>query len=312
MAQGTVGAAQRAVDGAQENVRVTAARVRVGTSPRFDLLQAQVQLAQSQQNLTRAKTGLVQAQQTLALVLNQPLTTRYQPVTPLGLPAPPPNVDALVRMALQQRPELIQARANVEAAEAAIDLAAAGRRPNITLTGGPTVATSDPTERLPVSWTGAIQVTLAILDGGLTGAKVEAARQQLAQAQLAEQQLRQTIEQQVRTAYLGLQDAAEELRSARAALESAREALRIANVRFQAGVGTQLEVVTAEQNLASEPGVGGRGDGPGPVRLQPGARPARPGGRRPGEVLSGERRWAGSVACPLRSFGKPSRALRPG
>src|SRR5579875_794299 len=118
MAQGTVGAAQRAVDGAQENVRVTAARVRVGTSPRFDLLQAQVQLAQSQQNLTRAKTGLVQAQQTLALVL-------YQPLTPLGLPAPPPNVDALVRMALQQRPELIQARANVEAAEAAIDLAAA-------------------------------------------------------------------------------------------------------------------------------------------------------------------------------------------
>jgi outer membrane protein TolC len=251
LAQGTVGAAQRAVDAAQENVRVTAARVRVGTSPRFDLLQAQVQLAQSQQNLTRAKTGLVQAQQTLALVLNQPLTTRYQPVTPLGLPAPPPNVDALVRMALQQRPELIQARANVEAAEAAIDLAAAGRRPNITLTGGPTVATSDPTERLPVSWTGAIQVTLAILDGGLTDAKVEAARQQLAQAQLAEQQLRQTIEQQVRTAYLGLQDAAEELRSARAALESAREALRIANVRFQAGVGTQLEVVTAEQNLAS-------------------------------------------------------------
>src|SRR5579875_3165470 len=233
--------AQGTVDAAQENVRVTAARVRVGTSPRFDLLQAQVQLAQSQQNLTRAKTGLVQAQQTLALVLNQPLTTRYQPVTPLGLPAPPPNVDALVRMALQQRPELIQARANVEAAEAAIDLAAAGRRPNITLTGGPTVATSDPTERLPVSWTGAIQVTLAILDGGLTDAKVEAARQQL----------RQTIEQQVRTAYLGLQDAAEELRSARAALESAREALRIANVRFQAGVGTQLEVVTAEQNLAS-------------------------------------------------------------
>lgn len=251
LAQGTVAAAQRAVDAARENVRVTEARVRAGTSPRFDLLQAQVQLAQAQQNVTRARTGLVQAQQTLAVVLNQPLTTSVQPVTPLGLPAPPQNVDELVRMALQQRPELAQARANVEAARAAVDLAAAGRRPNITLTGGPSVATSDPTERAPVSWTGAIQVTLAILDGGLTDAKVEAARQQLAQAQLAEQQLRQTIEQQVRTAYLNLQDAAQELRSARTALEAAREALRIANVRFQAGVGTQLEVVTAEQNLAS-------------------------------------------------------------
>jgi heterocyst glycolipid deposition protein len=251
LGQGQVAAAQRAVDGAQENVRVTDARVRVGTSPRFDLLQAQVLLAQSQQSLTAARTAAIQAQQSLDVVLTLPLTSVASAQTPLGLPAPPQNVEDLVQASLRTRPELAQALASEEAARAAIDLAASGLRPNVTLSAGPSVVTSDPSQRDNVNWSGSIQLTLAILDGGLTQAKVDAARQQLAQAQVTEQQTRQTVELQVRTAYLGLESAAEQLRSAEAALAAAREALRIANLRFQAGVGTQLEVITAEQNLAT-------------------------------------------------------------
>ena len=251
LAQGQVAASQRAVDASQENVRVTDARVRVGTSPRFDLLQAQVLLAQSQQNLTTARTGAIQAQQSLDAVLTLPLTTVASPQTPLGLPAPPQNLEDLVQVGLKTRPELTQALAGEDAARAAIDLAASGLRPNISFSAGPSILTSDPSQKDNITWSGTIQLTLAILDGGLTQAKVEAARQQLAQAQVTEQQTRQTIELQVRTAYLGLESAAEQLRSAEAALEAAREALRIANLRFQAGVGTQLEVVTAEQNLAT-------------------------------------------------------------
>lgn len=249
--QGTVDAAQRAVNAARENARVADARVRAGAAPKFDLLQAQVQLAQSQQALTRAKTGAVQGHQTLASLLNVPLSTTTAPATPLGLEAPPADMDALIQQALRTRPELTQAQANVEAAQAAIDLAAAGLRPNITLTGGPSIQTTDPSRTNTVGWSGGVQLTLAILDGGLTQAKVEAARQQLQQTRVAETQTRQSVELDVRNAYLGLQDAAEELKSAQAALDAAREAFRIAAVRYQAGVGTQLEVVTAEQNRAT-------------------------------------------------------------
>jgi outer membrane protein TolC len=59
------------------------------------------------------------------------------------------------------------------------------------------------------------------------------------------------VELDVRNAYLSLGNAADVLRSALAGQTAARESLRIANVRFQAGVGTQLEVVTAVQNLAT-------------------------------------------------------------
>jgi outer membrane protein TolC len=251
LAQGQVAAAQRAVAASQEDVRVTDARVKVGTSPRFDLLQAQVLLAQSQQSLTTARTGAIQSQQTLDAVLTLPLTSVASTETPLGLPAAPQNLEDLVQVALRTRPELTQAVAGEDAARAAIDLAASGLRPNITINAGPSILTSDPTQNDTVSWSGTISLTIAILDGGLTQAKIDAAKQQLAQSQVTEQQTRQTVELQVRTAYLGLESAAEQLRSAEAALEAAREALRIANLRFQAGVGTQLEVVTAEQNLAS-------------------------------------------------------------
>ncbi|HLJ60944.1 MAG TPA: TolC family protein [bacterium] len=245
-----VAAAQRAVDASRENVRVTQAQVTVGTSPQFNLLQAQTQLASAQQVLTQQKAAAVQAQYTLAIVLNLPQATIITPATPLGLPNPPQDLNALIQMALRQRPELQQARANIAGAQAAIDLAHAGLRPNITVSGGPFIQTNN-LSNPPVDWTGTIALTLTIFDGGLTKSKVEAAQVQLQQSQVSEQQTEQSVESQVRTSYLNLQQSAEQLAAAEAGLVSAREQLRIANVRFQAGVGTQLEVVTAIQNSAS-------------------------------------------------------------
>jgi outer membrane protein len=249
--QGAVDSAKRSVDAAQENVRVTDARVRAGTSPQFDLLQAQVQLAQSQQALTHATTVLSQSQQALATVLFVPLGTTVAPATPLGLPEPPADVDPLIKQALENRPEIAQVRASQAAARAAITLAEAGLKPNVLLSGGPVVSTSDPTNRNTVNFTATIAMTLAILDGGLTEAKVNEAKTRLQQAQVSEDQTKQQVELDVRNAFLTLRDAADSLRSALAQQTAAREALRIANVRFQAGVGLQLEVVTAVQNLAS-------------------------------------------------------------
>lgn len=247
---GQVASAQRAVDAAQENVRVTEVRVRVGTSPQFDLLQAQVLRAAALQTLSQQKANAVSAQYTLDTLLNLPLSTIVTETTPLGLPQPPQNLDALIQQGLRLRPELVAARANIAGAQAAINLAESGLRPNITLSGGPSISTSTP-DRTPVNVSGTLALTLAVFDGGLTKAKVDQARAQLRQAQVSEQQTAQAVESQVRTAYLNLQQSAEQLRAAQAGLLAAREALRIANVRFAAGVGTQLEVVTAQQNLAA-------------------------------------------------------------
>ncbi|HET8998719.1 MAG TPA: TolC family protein, partial [bacterium] len=212
--QANVDAAQRAVDASQENVRVTQAQVQVGTSPQFNLLQAQVQLAQSQQSLTAARTGVSQAYQSFAAALVLPLATTFERVATPALPEVPQDVAALIQQALQNRPEIAQALASERAAQAAIDLAAAGLRPNITVSAGPQVLTSDPTNKDIVNFAGTVALTLAILDGGLTQAKIDAARAQLQAAQVTEAQVRQQVELDVRNAYLALGNAAESLRSA--------------------------------------------------------------------------------------------------
>ena len=250
-AQAAVASAQRAVDAAQENVRVTRAQVQVGTSPQFNLLQAQVQLASSQQSLTAAQTTFAVTRQNLAAVLVLPLGTTFTQVIPSELPEVPQDVGAMIGQALQNRPEIAEVLASEQAAQASIDLAATGLSPNITFTGGPSITTNDPTRSDATNWTATIALTIALFDGGLTRAKVDAARQQLQEAKVSEQQTRQSVELDVRNAYLGLRNAADTLRSALVGQASAHEALRIANVRFQAGVGTQLEVVTQIQNSAT-------------------------------------------------------------
>jgi len=246
-----VDTAQRTVDAARENVRVTGARVRVGSSPQFDLLQAQVQLASSDQALTQARTGLATAEQTLAAALVLPLSTTFTLETPSGLPRVPEDVNALIQQALTRRPEIAAALASERAAQAAIDLAASGLKPNLTITGGPQIQTNNPLNSDTVNFTGALVLTLAIFDGGLTDGKVAQARATLQQSKVSTEQTRQQVELDVRNAYLSLRNASDVLRSALAAQAAATEALRIANVRFQAGVGTQLEVVTQVQNAAT-------------------------------------------------------------
>jgi outer membrane protein TolC len=80
---------------------------------------------------------------------------------------------------------------------------------------------------------------------------VNEARHRFQSAKVTEEQTRQQVELDVRNAYLALGNAAETLRSALVGRAAAQEALRVANVRFRAGVGTQLEVVTAVQNAAT-------------------------------------------------------------
>lgn len=249
-ALGAIDAAQRAVEAAKENMRVIEGRLPAGTSTRFDLLQAKVEVAHSEQTLTAAETDVARGQQNLAAVLGQPLTVTAVPTTPLGTPTPPEDLDALLREALRSRPEIAQARVAEEKAQNTIALAAAGLQPSVTVMGGPIIVTSD-TARLPVTWIGSVQLTQSIFDGGLTQAKIAEARTKLEQVKMTEEQVKRLIELEVRNAYLSVVDAIKQSDSALAAQAAAREALRFANARFGAGIGSRLEVITALRNQAT-------------------------------------------------------------
>ncbi|HEU5300371.1 MAG TPA: TolC family protein [bacterium] len=254
LAQSGLEVTERSVAQANENLRVARARVAAGASPRFDEVQADVALATALQSRVRARNAIAQSMQALAGVLNLPLTTPLRLTDAFTVRPVRETADALVARAVQARPELAELAARQAAAQAGIELARSGARPNLALqasgaysnTGGLFAGSSGST-----SWSVTLAATLNLFDGGVTRERVREAELRLEQLRAIEAQQKQGVELEVRQAYINLQSAAEELAGADALIAQAQEALRIANVRFQSGVGTNLEVLNA-QTAASQ------------------------------------------------------------
>jgi outer membrane protein TolC len=95
-----------------------------------------------------------------------------------------------------------------------------------------------------------LSATMTLFDGNLTAERIREAQARADQLRATEAQLRQAVELEVRRAMLNYASAAEELISADKTIEQAQEGFRIANVRFAAGVSTNLEVVQAQAALS--------------------------------------------------------------
>ncbi len=241
-------ASRRAVAAAEESVRVARARLAAGVAAPFDVLQAEVSLASAQQALARAQAQVGNAQSALAALVNLPLDVSIEPTDTLRVQAVEGSLAEFVQRALRQRPELEELRARAEATRASIELARSGGRPNVALAAQYDWA--GPTSHVVGSWSVTLAVTLSLHDGGITQQRVREAELRLQQLQLLEAQTRQRVELEVRQAWWSLQQAGPELAAAERGVEQAREALRIARVRFEAGVGTSLELVSAQAQLA--------------------------------------------------------------
>ena len=254
LAQAGLDVANRGVVQATENLRVARARVAAGASPKFDEVQADVALANALQSRVRARNGIAQAMQALAGVLNLPLNTPFLLSDTFTVQPVRDSADVLVARAVQARPEFAELAARKAAALAGIRLAESGGKPNVAVQATGSYSNSSGLfagSSGATSWSVTLAATLNLYDGGITRERVREARLRLEQLQALEAQQKQGVELEVRQAYLNLQSAAEELAGADALITQAQEALRIANVRFQAGVGTNLEALNA-QTAASQ------------------------------------------------------------
>lgn len=251
LGQESVTAAQRALNQVNESLRVANARVSTGAAPQFDALQAQVAVANAEQEVVRASTSIASAQTSLNAALNLAQDTSLEFAETLE-PRPVQGTmqDAITR-ALRDRPEFAEIQSRIAAARAGIELAASGGRPNVNVSTGYDVGNSGGTATsISGGWSVTLGVTLSPYDGGITRERIREGHLRLEQLKVLEAQMRQQVELEVRQAWLAIQQAAGELLAATKAVEQGREAVRLAGVRYQAGVGTQLELLSAQTTLA--------------------------------------------------------------
>jgi outer membrane protein TolC len=248
--------AQSSVENAQASLRDAEALERAGVGTRFDVLRSQVNLANSQQDLTNAISQQQIARRRLAARLSLSQSGNISAADPVKLAGLwNQSLEQSIVLAFQNRPELQQqlAQRNINEQQRRQALAALG--PQVSLvasydfsdTFNDDVSVSD-------GYSLGVRASLNLFDGGAARARAAQARANIAIAETQFADQRNQIRFQVEQAFSNQQSNLENVQTANTALEQAREALRLARLRFQAGVGTQTDVINSENDLTRAEG----------------------------------------------------------
>jgi outer membrane protein TolC len=250
--QAAVVSANEAERAAGESFRAADARYAVGVATPADRLQAQTALSQATLNRIRAEG---EARNALGALANALGFGAQQAMVLADLPAAPTEtafqqqVDALINEAQARRPDLRAAEAQVKAAEAGVDLARAQGRPTISLAAGPSWQ-----ESAGVITRGnsiGLSLNVPLFAGFDTTYRVRSAAAQAEVRAAQRDRIKNQVALDVWRAYQSLTTATQSLKTTADLVASAEQSAKVALGRYKAGVGTVLDLLTAQSALAS-------------------------------------------------------------
>jgi outer membrane protein TolC len=238
-------------DTAEALYRQAEDQLKAGTTAAIDALRARVELQTRQQQVISARNELAKQKILLGRVVGLPTGQGFI-LTSTATYTPPPkiSIDEAFRHAYASRADYHNALAQVHAAELARQAATAGYYPSLSaavnygdigLNPGNSHGTVEATAELKIP----------IFQGGKVHGDVLQAEAALRQNRELLDNLRAQIDQDVQNAFLDMQSAAEQVEVARSSVDLANQTLIQARDRFGAGVADNIEVVQAQQSVAS-------------------------------------------------------------
>jgi TolC family type I secretion outer membrane protein len=238
----------------QTQLNAAEARHDAGVATIADVLQAKTALSQAQLTRESIEGNLRTIEGALATAMGLPATTHFDFGTlPLDVPAREvgQQVDALIDAAIAARPDLAAARAAAQSAQARVQEVRAQGLPSISLnsTFGRTYFRPNAGVAFTTPYTAAVLFRWPLFTGWRNTYDV---RQAELQAQIANENVRaaeQQVDLQVWTSYYSLQTATQRFTTARDLLASAQQSADVAANRYRAGVGSILDLLTAEAAL---------------------------------------------------------------
>lgn len=242
---------QESVDRLQAHLDNVVAQYNVGIVARADVLRSEVELANAKQDYITASNEYDVAEATLNNIIGTPLNTTLKLKDSLQYVPYDNDMAYCLAYSEQHRPELKQAEYGVDAAEAALVVARSGHMPKIYANasdnwgGNGSNWPGDDDE----NWSVGVTASINVFDSGVTWSKIHAAQEALVQAKESQRQIKDNVELEVRTDYLSMREAEKRITTAQVAVASAEEDYHIAVVRYQAGVGTNIDVMDAQEAL---------------------------------------------------------------
>ncbi len=231
---------------AEEHLTQTQAFYKVGTSPLFDVLKAQTDLANAKVNLISAENNLRIGKLQLENVLNQKLPENIKLEDNLEFSQYDSiDVKTAIEKAMKNRPELIAGRFQVEAGKSMVTSAWTANLPSISVTGGYNWKSYSLQQQFPNSWNVGLNVSVPIFQGFALDAGIDQARANLKIAEASNDALVQAVVLDVQQQYSGLEEARQRITATRALVAQAEQTLKLAEGRYKAKVGSAVEITDA-------------------------------------------------------------------
>lgn len=248
---------QESVNNLQAHLDNVNSQVRAGTMAEKDILSSEVSLARGKQYLVTAKNDYRVAIATFNNDVGLPTETDTKPQEKLTYETYDKELASCEEYAILNRPDLLQKEYALRQNKASMEAAKAGYRPQVNAAVTRSIAGDSPFKNNvdnSDAWKIGVNADWNIFDNQITEADVNQKKAAVhrSEAELKDQLSKVKLE--VRTAYLNLRAAEENIKTMREALAQAQEDYRIETVRYNAGVGTNLEIMDAQDKLVSAKG----------------------------------------------------------
>ncbi len=243
--------AQQNVELARQHLDVANKRYETGVAPKFFRTRASVAVSRAEQQLTTAQNGVALAEAALKTLMHYPL---QKPLTSEDLKVELPEIPELSKLlseAYKQRLELQQLDLACKSAAYQVKAAAAGDKFSLVAAssyyrehvGG--FGTSD------YKWNASLMLTRPLYDGGKTREETRQAKAALAKLEDQRALVKDQVALQVKQAASTLENALARYKLAQANVKQAEEAFQIAQLRYEAGVGLEVEFNDARTALTA-------------------------------------------------------------
>ena len=215
----------------------------VGTKAKIDVTKAEVDLSNAQLNLIKAENQVKLSLVTLNNAMGIADVPDYTLQDNLSYAKYGLSFEDAFSRVYTQRPDLQSLIKKKEAAKASVDLARKGYFP--VLSGNANYAYSNNDFPLNNSWNYGVSISIPLFSGFDTKYRVAQAQANYDTISANEQSLRLDVYSQLQQAYLSLRQADESISTSEVTVRQATENVELATGRYQAGVGSPLEITDA-------------------------------------------------------------------
>lgn len=249
IAQEFVEVAKQSVELVKLQLEIAENSFSIGKTTQFDVLRAKVQLANAESQLIQATNRVKIAKDSFKNILNIPLNEEISVKGSFQIQQTEKKLDELISIAMAHRPEVKQSNLNEQIGQKQLSVAKTQNLPDLAFFSNYQISHSERLTQMNRIWSLGLQINVPIFDGFASRAGVKQSESSLRQLELSSKQIKSSVEFEVRSSYLALLEAKTLIDVQKETVAQAEASVDIANIQFQSGIITAIELMDAQLAL---------------------------------------------------------------